>query len=417
MKKIATLSLITATALMAGGDITPVEAEPVAVAEANTLADAFANGKINGQIRAGYINFDQKLSGEPTTFATALGGQLKYETAQYHGFYLGAAFYTSHTISSLSGDKSDGERNYELSGDDGHYDLLGEAYIGYKLNSFNIKVGRQLIDTPYADSDDIRMTPNTFEGVVASYGMGDFSLIGAYLTRWQGPDAEAYDFVDLLAPDADGVAMFAATYASDIVEAGLWYYSADKTADVFYGDLIGTYAISEGIELKGGLQYANQSEKDNSGIGGTLFGAMAELGFSGVTLGMAYDTLDVDDGKEYFSGFGGGVGFVNMDEMTAGTFTLSQSGDAWKLAIGYDFAEIGIDGFAVEYDYGHFEGDKLHEANEQNFILTYAQNEEWDIEAVYSIVEDVDKDFGEDASENPADGGFNRLLVRANYNF
>lgn len=417
MKKSITLSLLTATVLMAGGDIAPVEPTvETAPVNTNTLAYAFANGTVSGQLRAGYINYSHELAGEPDSFSTALGGQLKYETGRYHGFNLGAALYTSHSISWLSGEKSKDEFNEELSGGD-HYDVLGEAYIGYAVNSFAIKVGRQLIDTPYADSDDIRMTPNTFEGVVASYGMGDLSLIGAYLTKWQGPDAEEYDFVDLLGPDADGLAMLAATYAVDGIEAGLWYYGADKTADIFYGDIIGTYALSEGIELIGGLQYANQSEKDNSGIEGTLYGAKVELVFSGITLGAAYNTLDVDDGKEYFGGFGGGVGFVNMDETTAGTFTVSQGADSYKLAIVYDFAEIGVDGLTAEYHYGHGEGNKNHEIDEQNFIVSYANNNNWDIEAIYSTIDDKLKDFGEDANGNPSDSGFDRLLVRANYNF
>ncbi len=415
MKKII-LSTIAAGMLYAGGDIVPVEPEVKVVSPTNTLADAFKNGKVSGQIRAGYINFDPELSGDTTTFSTAIGGQLKYETAAYYGFSLGAAFYTSHAVMGLSGERSEGKYNNELSSDT-HYDVLAESYINYHHGDFNIRIGRQLIDTPYADSDDIRMTPNTFEGVVASYGLGNITLLGAYLTKWQGPDAESYDFVDLLGPDADGVAMAAVTYADDMFEGGIWYYGADETADVFYGDISMTYVLSDGVELKGGLQYASQSEKSNSGIDGTLFGAMAEVGFSGVTLGIAYDTLDVDDGKEYFGGFGGGVGFVNMDEMTAGIFMISQGGDAWKFSFAYDFAEVGIEGLGFEYDYGDFKGDKIHEAIEQNIILSYAHGDEWDIEAVYSMIEDENRDFGEDSNGNPADGGFNRLLVRANYNF
>ena len=147
----------------------------------NTLDDMFNNGKFNGQIRTGYIYDDMKNENSPINYATALGGQLKYETASLYGVSLGAAFYTSHRITFLSGD--DEKYNNELSGDT-HYDLLAEAYMNYQYDSFNLRVGRQLIDTPYADSDDIRMTPNTFEGIVASYGMGDFTVIGAYFTMW-----------------------------------------------------------------------------------------------------------------------------------------------------------------------------------------------------------------------------------------
>ena len=407
--------LLASVTLQAGGEIKPAE-EVTAAAAPNTLADAFKNGEVSGQIRAGYIKHKFALSGEQDTYSTALGGQLKYETGKFYGFDLGVAFYTSHSIDALSGDKADGEFDEGLASIDGHYDLLAEAYLDYSYKNFKIRAGRQLIDTPYADSDDIRMTPNTFESVVATYTYSDFSFIGAYLTRWQGPDAEEYEFVDLLG-EGDGVAMLAVTYATEAIEAGLWYYRADKAADVIYADTIGTYAISEEIELTGGIQIAKQSEKNNSGFDATLYGAMAEIDFSGLTLGIAYDALDVDDGKEYFGGFGGGVGFVNMDEYTAGTFIVSQSGDAWKAMAGYDFSELGIAGLTVEYHFGEFTGDKHGKVIEQNLILAYTPNDDWDIELVYANIEDSHNDLGEDEFGNPADESFDRLLVRANYNF
>jgi len=407
MKKIVILSLLTATVLLAGGDITPVE--PIVVTEdTNTLAYAFANGALSGQIRAGYINFNPKSFGA-TNYTTALGGQLKYETARYYGFHIGAAFYTSHAISGLSGSKRRDKFNYELAGDN-HYDTLAEAYIGYKYESFEINGGRILIDTPYADSDDIRMTPNTFEGVMATYGINDeFSLTAAYLTRWQGPDAENYDFVDLLGPNANGVAMAALTYATDNIEASLWYYGADKTADIFYGDIIANYEIREGLELVAGLQYAKQNERSHSGIEGTLYGAMAEVSFSGLSLSVAYDELHVGEFKEYFGGFGGGVAFVNVNETTAGVIAVNQGVEAVKLAAVYDFSELGVNGFSAEYNYGDFEGKIRGHFIEQNMILAYAHDEEWNIEAIYAHIHDE--------LTGPEDEGFARFLVRANYNF
>jgi len=411
----AAVALLTGTILQAGGEIKPIEEATVSAAP-NTLADAFKNGTVSGQIRAGYIKHLLKLSGETDTFSTALGGQLKYETGKYYGFDFGVAFYTSHSIDALSGDKDDGEFDEGLASVDGHYDLLAEAYLDYTYKDFKIRGGRQLIDTPYADSDDIRMTPNTFESVMATYAYNDFSFIGAYLTRWQGPDAEEYEFVDLL-EEGDGIALLAGTYATDAIEAGVWYYGADQTANVIYADAVGTYSISDGIELTGGLQAANQSEINNSGFDSSLYGAKAEIAFSGLTLGGAYVSIDVDEGKQYFAGFGGGVGFTNMQEYTAGTFTLSQSATSWKVAAAYDFSDLGIAGLTAGYDYGVLKGDKYSEVKEQDLVITYSPNDQWDIELVYAMIEDVDGDIGEDIDGNPADASFDRILVRANYNF
>jgi hypothetical protein len=384
---------------------------------ADTLEDMFTKGKASGQIRTGYFYGDPKISGIPNSYATAIGGQLKFETAKLYGFDAGAAFYTSHAITPFSGDTAKGRFSDELTTDDKHYDVLAEAYLDYTYQDFKIRIGRQRIDTPYADSDDIRMTPNTFEGVMATYTYGNFSFIGAYLAKWQGPDAGEYTFEDLM-EESDGTAIAAATFGNDTLEAGLWYYHIDRYADIFYTDISATYTFNGQTSLKGAIQLAKQNEIDNSGIDGLLFGAMAELDYAGITLGIAYDQLSIDSDKAYFGGFGGGVGFVNMFEMTAGVFTVHQDAKAWKFTLGYDFSEAGMQGLSLEYDYGDFKGDVAHEAEEHNLILAYAPSDSWDLEVVYDRIRDVHKDIGEDeVAHLHYDASIERVLVRANYNF
>ena len=404
--------LFTVTISIAGEESNSTE--PTVASDSFT--NAFKDGEVSGQIRLGYLYANPKLEGHPSPYSTAIGGQLKFETGKWYGFDAGVAFFTSHAIYPASGDMDDGTFNDELTSEAGYYDLLAEAYLDYNYEHFKIRGGRQLIDTPYADSDDIRMTPNTFEGVVATYDYNDFSFIAAWLNRWQGPDAGVYEFVDLL-EDGNGIAILAATYEKDDLEGSLWYYRADKTADVFYGTLSDSYKFTSGIVLRGALQIGDQSEIDNSGIDGTIYGAMAELDYSGLTLSFAYDQLQVDENKKYFGGFGGGVGFVNMFEMTAGVFTSHQSAKSWKATVAYDFSELGIDGLSVEYDFGNFKGDIEHEANEHNLMIAYAPSDSWDMELAYDRIEDVDLDIGEDKDGNPIDYSLDRVLVRVNYNF
>jgi len=383
----------------------------------NTFEKAFTEGKVSGQIRTGYLYNDPRITGISNSYATAIGGQLKFETAQFYGFDAGAAFYTSHTLTPLSGDIDKGKFNDELTTDDKHYDILAEAYLDYTYQSFKIRIGRQRIDTPYADSDDIRMTPNTFEGIMATYSYGDFNFIGAYFTQWQGPDAGTYTFEDL-SEKSDGTAIAAATYKNDTTEASLWYYHIDHYADILYTDISGTYRLNEQTLFKGAFQLAKQNEIDNSQIDGLLCGAMAELDYSGISFSIAYDQLFIDSNNAYFGGFGGGVGFVNMFEMTAGVFTLHQDAKAWKFTLGYDFSEMGMEGLGLEYDYGDFKGDVAHEAKEHNLILTYAPADSWNFEIVYDRIEDVHKDIGEDeVAHLHYNASVERVLIRANYNF
>jgi hypothetical protein len=161
------------TGLMLGG---------IACAESGhsstSLADAFKQGTASGQIRLGYIWLDPDENGVDSTYDLALGGQLKFETAPLYGASLGAAFYTAHSL--LQPD--DENYNDELSSADDHYDILAEAYINYSIENFNVRAGRQLIDTPFADSDDIRMTPHTFETIFSTYKINDLLLQGGYLS-------------------------------------------------------------------------------------------------------------------------------------------------------------------------------------------------------------------------------------------
>ena len=151
----------------------------------NKFKKMFRQGKVSGNIRSIYSLFDNKLSSN--TYATAVGGGLKYELASFNGLNAGVIFRTTYDIDSLSG--KDEKKNEDLSGAKGYSTRLSEAYINYKYREFNVRFGRQTIDTPLADSDDIRMIPNSFEAYVVSYEMESFSLMVGCLNRWQGYDA------------------------------------------------------------------------------------------------------------------------------------------------------------------------------------------------------------------------------------
>ncbi len=380
-----------------------------------TLADPLSNGTVSGQIRLGYISINPKFVGDPTLNSSAIGGQLKYTSDKLYGLNFGVAFYMSQSIDALTSSSDDGTIHDKLFGETGHYTLPAEAYMDYKYENFQLRIGRQLIDTPYADSDDIRMTPNTFEALIATYNYEDFTFWGGYLTRWQGPDVGSYAFEDLVG-DGDGVTLLATTYADDTIETSLWYYYAEHMAHIFYGD-IASHSILGEFKLTGALQVASQSEIDDSGIDASLYGAQAGVEYAGVTLGLAYNKIRVDTTKEYFGGFGGGVGFINMFEMTAGVFTAQQSVSGYKATLSYDFEMLGVDGLSITYEYGHFKGDREYEANEHNLILSYVPSKRWDIELTYDFIDDREKNIAQDSLGNQRDYSLDRVFVRLSYNF
>lgn len=163
----------------------------VNVSAADDLGSMFSEGKVNGQIRAFFIDREYQGSAGNTTHrsSTAIGGNLKYETAQLNGFSLGTAFYTTNklatgsvTDATLFGENNEG------------YSILGEAYVQYKNANTVFKGGRQKLNTPLMGADDARMLPNLFEAyVLTNKDIANVTLSAAHVTKFaQGTFGRAY---------------------------------------------------------------------------------------------------------------------------------------------------------------------------------------------------------------------------------
>ncbi len=418
-----TISAVTTGLLISNMASAQVTEEAVPPVKVTSFTEAFTKGKASGQIRLGYIWFGPDEDGANSNYDLALGGQLKYETAALYGLSLGAAFYTSHSL--IQPDEKD--FNDELSSADQHYDLLAEAYINGGWEGFSLRIGRQLMDTPFADSDDIRMTPHTFEAAVVGYKYNDFSVVGGYLSRWQGVDAgypNDAGFDDMVS-GSDGTWMMGGTYGSELFEASLWYYGVINVVDVFYTDIVAPIALGENVILTLGAQATFQSDSTNnetsmdvgSRIEGNLYGVMAELSIMGITAGIAYDHTSVDEGEALFGGWGGGPFFTNIDTLVANEFAAGQAANSYTLSLGYDFSEIGAEGLSISYTFGHYEGgaDPMDstadaEVDEHNFYVEYEITDAWSVDAIYVISDDKE-------NEAASEWDYNRAQVRVNFTF
>ena len=372
----------------------------------------FEEGKVSGNIRSIYSKYSN--DNDINTYATALGGGLKYELAQYYGFNAAAGFTTSHDIAFASGDKKKGERNDELSSGGGSYTTLSEAYINYEFKGLNLRAGRQIIDTPLADSDDIRMLPNSFEAYTATYDISDFSLMAGYLNNWQGTDAGLDDgWVDT---GIDGTNFGGISYANDLVDASAWYYNingeaGDETANnAIYVDAVGHWNLNKNLFLHAGVQYLHESEQDNSGVEANIYGVLAELVVSDLGITIAYNKSTKQAGKASFSGFGGGTLFTSMDTMIIDEITADR--DAKAIVAGLSYA---ISDFNLLYAYGDFDGDadsggvKTHIV-EQNIGVDYAPDDNFTVGAILVI-----DDNKEDSTSTDFNDKNFRVLV--SYNF
>ena len=350
--------------------------------------------------------------------ATAFGGIFGFETASLYGLHLHLGAYVSQKIASLTPtDQSDALFN--AAGDS--YAYIGEASIAYENNRVQVAVGRIRLDTPYANSDDIRMSPNSFEGASLHLDLSEAWQADAYvLTRWAGTDSEKVDTFQDLVNDGYGLSGGALTYSIDKEnEISLWYYNVDRESDILYAEFAADTYFNEAFHMEWGLQGAHIMERSNSGIKGDVVGGMLIADFGFVYAGLSGNYVFEDDNKTITDGFGGGPYYTSLDEQTIGSISALTPGHnllVYRLTLGFNFSRLGAKDLNLEWVHGHFlvEGTPV-DARENDLALTYGMTKRWYFESIYTKVSLDNMEFSAGDPEETFD--FQRLVSRLDYKF
>ncbi|MBL7752740.1 MAG: OprD family outer membrane porin [Chitinophagaceae bacterium] len=151
-------------------------------ADTLSLLSAFKRGTLQGHFRYFFMATDNTRPYRDY-YAHAMGGGIKYETAPFHGFRMGVSGFFAFNIGSSNLSDPDpltGQMNrYEI----GLFDIkdpanrtdidrLEELYLQYEKKRTTIRVGRQLINTPFINLQDGRMRPTEVSGVWTETSIG-----------------------------------------------------------------------------------------------------------------------------------------------------------------------------------------------------------------------------------------------------
>ena len=155
-------------------------AAPLAHADDGSLSDVITKGKVSGYLRSYEWSNNNFYNSDVDNNVFTLGGKLKAESGEVGHFSVGAAFYTSHALSSTNGaDSYDPTLGTNIN-------TLGELYLNYNNYSTNVRIGRQAIDTPFANSADYRMVPALYQGATVDYKPSEnFSLTFGRISRYK----------------------------------------------------------------------------------------------------------------------------------------------------------------------------------------------------------------------------------------
>ena len=359
---------------------------------------------------------DNNLSG---TSATAFGGMFGFDSASFYNTHFHIAAYASQKIFSLYPSASSSlTANPSFTNADGNgYAYIGEVSLVYESEVVSGKLGRIRIETPYADSDDIRMSPNSFEGgwvnAVLPY---DLQAQMFYLSRWAGTDSgAAQDEFKALVDGGYGALGTSIRYSlNEKNELAFWYYNVDKLSDIFYLEAAGEYQFNTLFHMEYGLQFSHMSQRDDSKVQGDVIGAMLIADVNAFYGGLAYNHVIVDEDNYIVDGFGGGPYYTSLDEQTIGAFSELAVGndiDVYKISMGVNFEAFSRQKIIFEYIHGHFYFSQSSiETRENDLVFTYELNNRVSLQSIYSDIDFINLPSGEDID-------FRRLVSKIEYYF
>lgn len=332
---------------------------------------------VEGEGRLGFVVQNNDVASNNINAAT--GGSLGIKTKEINGIELGAKFYTSQMLRSKDGS---GSGTGLFSSQNESYSILGEAYVKAGLKKTDFKIGRQRLDTPYANDNDIRMIPNVFEAAyLESKDIANTTLLAIHLTRAAGVDSPVPEKFTSIVSGEYGATILAVKYDGIAnSNVSVWYNNVYGLTSIVHVEGYNSIKFNDDTVLKLGLQYINYQEQDNSGTDGVVYGASAKFKTSTINLYAGYNQTSSEDGKSISNVFGGGRPYMtSMDTLTLNGLSNVK---AYRLGLGYNL----LSNFNISYYYGGFnyEPDIDGKYVEQDIYVTYKLDDNLNAVVIYT---------------------------------
>jgi hypothetical protein len=317
--------------------------------------------------------------------AWAYGGSVLYETGWLaERLSFGAEFFTSQPIHA----PSDRAGTLLLRPVQRPYSVFGQAYAKVRLRpSHELRLYRQVYDTPYLNKRDNRMTPNTFEGysLQGEFGGADgpsLRYLAGYVSKIKDRNSDrfvAMSQTGLLALDRKrGTWMAGALYApTDRFKIGAINYYTSDVLNIFYVSTRYKHAFSDALSVRTELEFTDQRSVGDDLITGESFDTQLVAGelaasYKGAILWLAFSTTA--DEARIRSPWGSKPSPLNL---MLRAFDRADE-DAWGVGFSYDFRRLGLDGLSgfVNYARGNDAqepetGQRLRNDSELNLTLDY----------------------------------------------
>ena len=334
------------------------------------------DSKFSAQLRTFYFNRDKYDNSRSE--AWAIGGSIGYQSGYLANFFrIGAVGYTSQRL--YGPDDRDGTLLLKP-GQEG-YTVLGQIYGEIKFTDRIFGAfGRKEYDTPYINKNDVRMTPNTFEGVTVygkaggtqggKDGVPEWRFGGGYITKIKERNSDSFVWMsrDAGAAVDRGVYVAGANVDGRDFSLGAINYYSDDVINIFYTEGKYVLALADGYKLKLAAQFSDQRSTGDDLLTGQAFsthqwGIKGEMSLGAAVLTLAYtDTANGSDMRNPWSGYPGYTSVQVQDFNRAGESAVMLKG-------AYDFSRHGAEGWSAYALWVHGTGRSAPAFNEDEVDL------------------------------------------------
>jgi outer membrane porin, OprD family len=269
----------------------------------------------------------------------AIGGWVDLKTGEWMGLSFGLTPYTSQW---LAGDEEDDGGGLLQEGQEG-YSVLGQAYVKWSGWDSHITLYRQLIDTPFLSSFDVKMVPVTFEAyTLVNQSISNLTVTLSqveHIKPWTATSFQSFSEAAGLDGSDDGMTLAGLLWEPESITLQLWNYWAYNIVNSIYAQADWTGADSGGpvwsLSAQGMHQHdvgSSQAGEIQAGMGGLLGGVV----WKGLTLNLGGTVTDNNtDIYNPWASYPGYGSLMEEDNDVAGE-------KAWVAGLAYDFAEIGL---------------------------------------------------------------------------
>jgi len=158
----------------------------------DSLSEMFKEGNFHGRVRNNnfFFAYDAQDASHDSHLVSAAGASMVFNSAIYSGFEFNLGLYSSYSyfdansdpINRLKPGKDTLSRFDYVNTGDRSLSAVGQLNLTYNFSQSDVVLGRQLVETFYTKSNDTKMIPNTFDGLVLhSKDIANTKITAAYL--------------------------------------------------------------------------------------------------------------------------------------------------------------------------------------------------------------------------------------------